>query len=121
MNWGLTAASVLCVLLAVVHSALGERLVFAPLRQNGDWRAEALSLLDRQRWRAIRATWHLISIIGLGIGAVLFVVARGEGPVATILGVTFTVAAAYWATATRMKHPAWLVLGLIGGILLAFS
>ena len=118
MDRMLGLAGLLSVVLAVAHSLLGEKLVFSRLREGGRWNEAALKLLALRRWWSVRATWHLVSILGAGVAALLLAMAFGSVDVELTLGVTFLVAAVYWAVATRLGHPAWIVLGLIAAILL---
>jgi len=111
-------AGVLTLLLSGVHSILGEKLIFARLRNAGAWSEAALNLLALRRWLAIRATWHLVSILAAGLAALLFATAFGSVRVDLVLGATFLVAAVYWAIATRFGHPAWIALCGIGALLL---
>ena len=118
MDRMLALAGGLTVLLSATHSILGERLVFARLREGGGWSEAALKLLAPRRWWAVRASWHLVSVLGAGLAALLLAMAFGSVNVETTLGVTFLVAAVYWAVATRFGHPAWIVLGAIAALLL---
>lgn len=118
MDRMLLLAGVLLLLLSAAHSALGERLVFARLHKGGQWSDEALRLMALRRWWSVRATWHLVSILGVGLAALLLSRALGGPGPEVWLGATFLVAMAYWAAATRLGHPAWIVMGVIGGILL---
>ena len=111
-------AAGLTLLLCAAHSIIGERLIFARLREGGRWSEAALAMLERRRWWAIRATWHLVSILGGGLAAFLVLDSVGEGRVTTTIGLIFLVAALYWAVATRFGHPAWLVMGVIAALLL---
>ena len=114
----LLLAAGLTILLSAAHSILGERLVFARLRQDGVWTEAALNLLERRRWWSVRATWHLVSIMGIGLGALLFSEALGGIGFTRTIGLIFLVATVYWAVATRFGHPAWIVMGVIAALLL---
>lgn len=111
-------AGILTLLLSAAHSIIGERLVFARLRLGGAWREEALLLMEVRRWWSIRATWHLVTLFGIGWAVTLLLPPSSPFGVATVMGVTFAVSAVYWAIATRFGHPAWIVLGAIGALLL---
>ena len=61
----LTLAGVLCFLLAAVHSILGERMIFQPLRMQKEHSA-------MRKYRGILwATWHLVTIFGACLGLYL--------------------------------------------------
>jgi hypothetical protein len=114
----LLLAAALTLLLSAAHSLIGERLVFDRLRTDGAWTGPALNLLEPRRWWSVRATWHLVSIMGLGLGILLFSEALGGLDVRTIIGLIFLVATVYWVIATRLGHPAWIVMGVISALLL---
>jgi hypothetical protein len=111
-------AGILTLLLSAAHSIIGERLVFARLRLDGTWREEALKLMQVRRWWSIRASWHLVTLFGIGWGVTLLLPPSSPYGVQTVMGATFAVSAVYWAVATRLGHPAWIVLGIIGALLL---
>ena len=114
----LLIAGLLTLLLSAVHSVVGERLVFAPLREGGQWSEAALKLLALRRWLSIRATWHLVSILATGLAALLLSQALGGPDAQLLMGGTFLVSTVYWAAATRFGHPAWIILGVIAALLL---
>ena len=88
-------AGVLMVLLAAAHSILGERLIFARLRQGRGWKDSALGVLEQRRWWALRGTWHLVTILAIGLGVMLLAAAPGQADIKLILGTTVLVAAVY--------------------------
>jgi len=118
MDRSLLIGAGLTVFLSLAHSILGERLVFSRLRDNGAWSEAALRLLARRRWWSVRATWHLVSIMGIGLAALLASEAFGGIGVGRTIGLIFLAATVYWAVATRFGHPAWIVMGVIAALLL---
>lgn len=114
MNPVLLLAAVLTFLLAAAHSILGERLIFRHLVGENSWTAEATGLLSSRRWAALRSSWHLVSILGCGLGLVLLVLAgalsRDESK---LVGATFLISGLYWSVGTRGKHPGWIVMLMI--------
>lgn len=116
MNAMLTAGG-LALLTVAAHSVLGERLIFSRLRRAEGWTDEALNLLPVRRWWALRGSWHLLSIFGLGFAALLFDLGAGQSHAQMIIGITFLASAVYWAVATRLGHPAWIALGTIGALM----
>jgi hypothetical protein len=118
MNFPLAAAGLCVILLAIAHSAIGERLVLRPLMGWNGQAPDGAKVLSLQQRRVLRASWHLVSIFGLGCAALLLS-AGWSGSFAAarpILYVTFLAAALYWLPATRGRHPAWAVLALIGAL-----
>lgn len=124
MNLYAFLAGVLTFLLSAIHSLLGEKLIFRHIAKGGLREADALALFPARRWASMRSTWHLVSLMGCGLGALL--VAIGTWPTKetsvqttkAILATTFLVCALYWVLGTRGKHPAWIVMVIIAGLAL---
>lgn len=110
------------ILLGLVHSVLGEVLIFRHVRRGKARHAGAIDLLPQRRWDALWSSWHLVTLLGVGLGTSLLLIAAGPAtkPPAYLwaIAVTFAVASVYWLVGTRGKHPAWLVLAAISGILI---
>ena len=64
-------AGCLVFLLGLIHSVLGERLIFSRLRDGGIIPTKGGSLLKERHVRILWASWHLATIFGCGIGAIL--------------------------------------------------
>jgi hypothetical protein len=115
----LYAGAVVAALTSVIHSVFGERLIFRQLREASFIPAKAAPPLRRSHIRILWATWHLASVFGLALAALLFELARNpNGP-----GPQFVLAAAcggYFGSAllvligTRGRHPGWIALTLVG-------
>lgn len=116
MNTYYLAAAAISVLLGLAHSILGERLIFRRLRAD---ELHADRLLPRLYLEAIRSTWHLVTVFGWGLAAILVWMAY-PGADITTLGVTLSafllVCSVFWLFGTRGKHPAWIVFLLIAGL-----
>jgi len=69
-------AGVLSALIGIAHSVLGEKLVLGPLFERGDV-PKLLGSTSFAR-HTLRFTWHLTTVLLLGIGAVRAVLARGR-------------------------------------------
>jgi hypothetical protein len=80
-SWLLGAAGALAVI-GLVHSVMGERRIFAP------WRAAPPRELPRRHQVMLRASWHLPTLLGLGLSAQLAGLATQGGalPWAGLLG-----------------------------------
>jgi hypothetical protein len=109
----------LAILLGVIHSVLGEILIFRHLRESDLFSDNGTSKLRRRHYKTLWSTWHLVTLLGWGIGAVLFALSWANPPditlntVALILSILFAGSAVYWLIGTKGKHPAWIVLGAI--------
>jgi hypothetical protein len=119
VNIYLLLAGVLLILLALGHSVLGEHLIFKQLNRGADGHSQAIQLLAQRRWDALRSTWHLVSLLAFGLGAVLLVGASLDSAtsklshILTAISLTFAVSTIFWLIGTRGKHPAWIVLAMI--------
>jgi hypothetical protein len=113
VNTFLVIAAMLAVLVGVVHSVLGERLIFRHQPRVAD-------SARRHRWPfdILWATWHIASVMGLALAAVLWKLAATPEPSALREFLLLAVALAYAVSGvlvllgTRGRHPGWV--GLIG-------
>lgn len=121
MTTSIGLAGGLLILLAVAHSVIGEVLIFRHLRPGRPLYHLALDVLPKRRWHAIWSSWHLVTLLGFGLGAILLAGVPPADPSSTLWIITgiigFTVP--YWLLGTRGRHPAWIVLGAVFGLLLS--
>jgi drug/metabolite transporter (DMT)-like permease len=107
-------AGVLAVVTGIVHSLLGERLIFQPLRAGGIVPTLHAPPLRKRHVRILWATWHLASVFGWAFAGVLIRLAFPPVPLAAV--VEAAIVSAYlggallvlWAT--RGRHPGWIAL-----------
>lgn len=109
----LTLAAVLIVVTMCIHSLLGQRRLIQPLLDQGG------GVMERPLARfVVPFAWHLTSMIGLIIAAILLSwawapeIARPVGVALT--GAVFTTAGVWDAIGSRGKHVGWLPILLIG-------
>ena len=110
MNSLLVAAAVLAVLVGLIHSALGEILIFRrlPRASNG-----ALPQPHGVLW----ATWHIASVLGWALAALLWKLAASPAPpplqqfLLTAIATAFAASALLVLIGTRGRHPGWAGLG----------
>ena len=122
MNYFLLAAGSLSIVIGLIHSALGERLIFKSLRQGKIAPDASLSPLHEQHIGILWATWHLASILGFGIGATLIYIADTSEPIifiVNVIGVTMLLSSTLVFIATKAQHPGWF--GLLVVALLCWS
>ncbi len=117
----LIGAAALLVLMSVFHSAVGERLILTPIRQ-----ADNLPKIWNSRqatFRTIQATWHLVSVLWLGLAAYLlaleFAPAQAAWLSLIIFGAIFGVLAIVPLVWESGKHKSWIPFGLISALLFA--
>jgi len=104
----LAIAGYLAIALGLVHSILGERLIFSR------WRKTAPDI-PRQHRGIIWASWHALTLFGAAIGLILIRVPL-DVPTLMIIAAAMVLAAILVAYGTRGRHPGWIVLSVIGGL-----
>lgn len=123
MNWYFQTAAILMTVIGLVHSVLGERLIFRRMRAGGVIPTEGGNILREPHVRILWATWHLATVLGIGIAALLFWLALpfsaqpGRSPVAVAAIVSTLASSGLVLVATKGRHPGWV--GLLGVALLA--
>jgi hypothetical protein len=113
MNMLLIAAGGVALIVGLLHSILGEVLIFRPLardaalRQASGFRMRHINIL----W----ASWHIVTVFGWGIAALLFwlathAIGRSEQVLASGVVMVTLMAAGCVLFATRGRHPGWVGL-----------
>jgi len=116
----LATAAVLAIVTGVVHSLLGERLIFRHLRQSSLVPSLPAPPLQGRNVRILWATWHLASVFGWAFAGLLWQLAKDPGAGLSANSVLCASAAGFLAGAllvlvgTRGRHPGWLALGAVG-------
>lgn len=118
MQTYLLAAGVLALVVGVVHSTLGEVLIFRHLRNRGLVPAMETPPLKERHIRILWASWHVATVFGWAFGIVLLRLAAlttadslqavvENAVVFAFLGSSFLV-----LIGTKGRHPGWV--GLLG-------
>ena len=116
----LTTAAVLAIATGVVHSLLGERLIFRHLRRSSLVPSLPAPPLQARNVRILWATWHLASVFAWALAGLLWQLAREPGAALSARLVLSASAAAFVLgsllvlVSTRGRHPGWVALGAIG-------
>jgi len=127
MNFYFLISGVLCFLLGIVHSILGEYLIFTEKKNKGDLVPTKVNTeLKERHLRILWATWHLSSFFGWCIGAFLVKLSLNQNTLDSgfndfmINSTIFTMCASSFLVllGTRGKHPGWIVLLVIGILLI---
>lgn len=122
MNVYLAAAAVLAFLVGLIHSILGEVLVFSRLRRGQLVPTDGGSLLQERHVRILWASWHVLTVLGWCIAYVLWLLADDAAvatyrlPLLRAITAAMVVSAAFVLYGTRARHPGWI--GLLGVALL---
>lgn len=123
MNSYLLTAAILCFFLGLVHSFLGEYLIFINKRKKGSLVPSKANVeLKERHLRILWATWHLASVFGWCVGVILIKIALTENLLNKELvdfilqSIVFTMifSSLLVLVGTKGKHPGWVVLLLIG-------
>ena len=114
----MTIAAVLLVMTMAVHSILGQKRLIRPILKQG------AGVMQRPLARFILPFgWHLMSLFGLIIAAILFAWAWAPDQARTIglatVGLVFTGSGIIDAFGSKGQHVGWLPLTLIGLMALA--
>lgn len=124
MNGWWWAAAAGLVVIGAVHSVLGERMIFRHLRRGSVVPQGGAPALRAYQTRILWASWHLVTLFGWALAAVLVWLA-GQGSAAVTTGIALALAASLIAAAalvgaaTRGRHLAWVALLLDAGLVLA--
>lgn len=116
MNAALTLASAGLAAVGLVHSVLGELLVFRTLRTRGMVPTGGQPVLREHQVRILWGTWHLVTVLGWALSALLWrlgtVPADPDlgGWVADVAGAATLASGLLVFFATDGRHPAWAVL-----------
>ena len=127
MNAYLFVAGGLFFFLGIAHSVIGEYLIFNAKRNKGSIVPSKKSVeLKERHLRIIWATWHLSSLLGWCIGAILIKISLEQNELNSNI-TDFIVPLIIYATfvssflvliGTKGKHPGWIGFLLIGILLL---
>lgn len=104
MNLWLVSACLALVCIGATHSVMGERSIFIP------WKRVPPRDLAHRHQVILRACWHLPTLLGGGIAAVLYLLAAGGSATAIRPGVLSALALSVGASgalvtlATRGRH-----------------
>ena len=116
----LTTAAVLAIATGVVHSLLGERLIFRHLRRSSLVPSLPAPPLQARNVRILWATWHLASVFAWALAGLLWQLAREPGAalsarlVLSASAAAFVVSSLLVLVGTRGRHPGWVALGAVG-------
>lgn len=116
INITLASAALLLALTGIVHSALGEGMVF---------RRQGMRQALGKQWGIVWATWHIPTALGLALALWLGWLALHTPSLAPLrlglqclaLGLGGSAALVAWAT--RGRHPGWLAMGITAALLVS--
>lgn len=124
MNTFLAAASAVAFLVGLVHSVLGERMIFRRMRDGQIIPTNGGPRLGEGHVRILWASWHVLTVFGWAMAALLLWLAH-HGPqpglqfVAPVIAVAMLLGSVLVFVGTRARHPGWvglLVVAVLTGL-----
>ncbi len=116
----LIVVSALLIALCLFHSILGEKFILQRVK------VETLPKMwnsHQATFRTIQATWHLVSVLWLGLALQFLIMTfrpdYGPQSLLIIFGVLFAGLAIVPLVWSAGKHKSWIAFGLIAVLLLA--
>lgn len=112
MNWYFLSAALLTVLIGVVHSVLGERLIFRRMRSSGYIPTEGGQALREPYVRIIWASWHMVTVMGWCLGVFLAWCAMQASSAAFhfflhAISMAMLACSVLVLVGTKGRHPGW--------------
>ena len=113
----LVTAAALAIATGIVHSLLGERLIFRHLRAGSFVPLLPAPPLPSRHVQILWATWHLASVLAWALAGLLFQISQGPVSARSVLWASafaFLAGSLLVLLATRGRHPGWVALGAVG-------
>jgi hypothetical protein len=113
MNQYFIVAGGLAFSLGLVHSLLGELLIFRRLPKDV---LPPLAGSTDLTWRTLRMTWHIPTVFAWGFGAILLQISFPSSPnnhlvfVENVMVLSFFACSLIAVFITKGKHPGWIVM-----------
>lgn len=117
MNAYLIAAAVVVALTGLAHSVGGEWMIFRALRRQGLVPSGGAPVLRGFQTRILWANWHLVTVLGWAIAALLAWLAQpsaqaaSAGVIEAVLAAALAAGSGLVLLSNRGRHPGWIALG----------
>ncbi|MBV7336767.1 hypothetical protein KFU94_52760 [Chloroflexi bacterium TSY] len=111
-------AGCLAFAVGLIHSILGEILIFRHMRKDSLIPTDGSPVLKERYVRILWATWHTVTIFGWGFAAILFQLSFSSSQhisqefVKNTILFSMLIVSLIVLVGTKGKHPGWL--GLLG-------
>jgi hypothetical protein len=116
MNAYFIAAAVLALIVGLAHSVLGEIMIFRRMRKPGRViPTDGGEILLGSNVRILWASWHVLTVFGWGMAAILVWLPRpasGSAAIGHAIEMSMLIGSVLVLIATRGRHPGWI--GLLG-------
>jgi hypothetical protein len=119
MNTYFLIAAILVFLVGIIHSALGEYLIFRHLRRKNIIPTLAAPPLRERHVRILWATWHIVTIFGFVFGILLLKLSQATGNgnqeifIKEIIIYAMIASSLLVLWATKGRHPGWVGLAAV--------
>jgi len=119
MNSYFVVAGCLAFVLGLIHSVLGEVLIFRHMRKGSFVPTDGSPVLRERHVRILWATWHVVAVFAWGFGAILLRLSYPSSQyivqafVVNAIMLSMLTASLIVLVGTKGKHPGWLVLLVI--------
>jgi hypothetical protein len=116
------AAGVLTAITGLIHSVLGETLIFQHLRNGTLAPAMGAPPLRERHVRIIWATWHLATVFGFAMAGILVwlgLAPPNQSPKPVVVGaivVAYLAGSMLVLIGTKGRHPGWIALLLVSAL-----
>jgi hypothetical protein len=117
MNYYLIVSGILLVVMSIAHSVIGEIRVISPLKNTHDLPLVSGSV--HQTKLTLRFTWHLTTVLGVGISVILLyysgfqTFSTDQIFVLRIFAFTFFISFLVSLIGSRAKHPSWIIFFIV--------
>lgn len=118
-EYNLLIAALLVFIVGVIHSVLGEVLIFRHLRQNSFVPTLSAPPLSEQHIKILWASWHVVTLFGFALGALLLWLSHPVAGYELELFIKHVVIVAMLLSSilvlysTRGRHSGWLGLAAV--------
>ncbi|MES2822286.1 MAG: hypothetical protein V4732_01705 [Pseudomonadota bacterium] len=119
MNTYFLIAAILVFLVGIIHSALGEYLIFRHLRGKSIVPTNAAPPLRERHVKILWATWHIVTIFGFAFGVLLLKLSQSTGNgshealIKEIIIYAMLASSLLVLWATKGRHPGWVGLAAV--------
>lgn len=121
-NTALVLAAGGLALVGVVHSVLGEFMVFRTLRKRGLVPTGGQPVLREHQVRILWGTWHLATVLGWALSALLWHLGTVPADpalgawVADVAGAAMLASGVLVLYATKGRHPGWIAFLVVAAL-----
>ncbi len=116
MNTYFAIAGCLAIVVGIIHSVLGEILIFRHMRNGTFIPIDGGTTLKERHVRILWISWHIVTVFGWGFGAILLRLSLPSSQATVEIFVensilfSMFIASLMVLMATKGKHPGWVGL-----------